>query len=147
VAEWARLLSECWVKPVAGSNPVLPATYKIRSVIERILFLEWKWSPKSSLAPCGLNRARAGVRSIPVGPDFGFPTTGVVDSIISLETQLHPEMTSLKSQSFIKAMGVNTSLVRGQLNNVCAALPGAFHCPFHHLAANSLTLQSLIYSY
>jgi hypothetical protein len=28
VAEWARLLSECWVKPVAGSNPVLPATTK-----------------------------------------------------------------------------------------------------------------------
>ena len=26
VAEWARLLSECWVKPVAGSNPALPAT-------------------------------------------------------------------------------------------------------------------------
>jgi hypothetical protein len=25
VAEWARLLSECWVKPVAGSNPALPA--------------------------------------------------------------------------------------------------------------------------
>ena len=39
VADWARLLSECWVKPVAGSNPVLPATYKIRSVIERLLFL------------------------------------------------------------------------------------------------------------
>jgi hypothetical protein len=143
VAEWARLLSECWVKPVAGSNPVLPATYKIRSVIERILFLEWKWSPKSSLAP----PARAGVRSIPMGPDFGVPTTGVVDSITSLETQLHPEMTSLKSQPFIKAMRVNTSLMRGQLNNVCAALLGAFHCPFHHLAANSLTLKSLIYSY
>ena len=28
MAEWARLLSECWVKPVAGSNPVLPATKK-----------------------------------------------------------------------------------------------------------------------
>ena len=28
VAEWARLLSECWVKPVAGSNPALPATEK-----------------------------------------------------------------------------------------------------------------------
>ena len=26
MAEWARLLSECWVKPVAGSNPALPAT-------------------------------------------------------------------------------------------------------------------------
>ena len=28
MAEWARLLSECWVKPVAGSNPALPATTK-----------------------------------------------------------------------------------------------------------------------
>ena len=28
VAEWARLLSECRVKPVAGSNPALPATNK-----------------------------------------------------------------------------------------------------------------------
>ena len=28
VAEWARLLSECRVKPVAGSNPALPATKK-----------------------------------------------------------------------------------------------------------------------
>ena len=28
MAEWARLLSECWVKPVAGSNPALPATKK-----------------------------------------------------------------------------------------------------------------------
>ena len=28
MAEWARLLSECWVKPVAGSNPALPATEK-----------------------------------------------------------------------------------------------------------------------
>ena len=26
MAEWARLLSECRVKPVAGSNPALPAT-------------------------------------------------------------------------------------------------------------------------
>jgi hypothetical protein len=33
VAEWARLLSECWVKPVAGSNPALPATKKIRPVM------------------------------------------------------------------------------------------------------------------
>ena len=30
VAEWARLLSECRVKPVAGSNPALPATMKTR---------------------------------------------------------------------------------------------------------------------
>ncbi len=28
MAEWARLLSECWVKPVAGSNPAFPATGK-----------------------------------------------------------------------------------------------------------------------
>ena len=34
VAEWARLLSECWVKPVAGSNPALPATKKTRSVMD-----------------------------------------------------------------------------------------------------------------
>ena len=33
MAEWARLLSECWVKPVAGSNPALPATKKIRSAM------------------------------------------------------------------------------------------------------------------
>jgi hypothetical protein len=38
VAEWARLLSECWVKPVAGSNPALPATGKIRSEMGVFLF-------------------------------------------------------------------------------------------------------------
>ena len=32
VAEWARLLSECRVKPVAGSNPALPAMMKTRSI-------------------------------------------------------------------------------------------------------------------
>ena len=37
VAEWARLLSECWVKPVAGSNPALPATRKTRP--QRRVFL------------------------------------------------------------------------------------------------------------
>jgi hypothetical protein len=36
VAEWARLLSECWVKPVAGSNPALPAT---RTASARVRFL------------------------------------------------------------------------------------------------------------
>jgi hypothetical protein len=79
VAEWARLLSECWVKPVAGSNPVLPATYKIRSVIERILFLTWKRSPKSSLAPS----AKAGVHSTLWARlwDINISTTGVVESI------------------------------------------------------------------
>ena len=38
VAEWARLLSECWVKPVAGSNPALPAIKEIRSVMGVFLF-------------------------------------------------------------------------------------------------------------
>jgi len=63
------------------------------------------------------------------------------------QVQLHPEMTPLKSQPFIKAMRVNTRLVRSQLHYMCTALPGAFHCPFHHLAANSLALKSFIYSY
>ena len=38
MAEWARLLSECWVKPVAGSNPALPATRKARSILNRTRF-------------------------------------------------------------------------------------------------------------
>ena len=37
MAEWARLLSECWVKPVAGSNPALPATRRTRPQ-GRVLF-------------------------------------------------------------------------------------------------------------
>ena len=131
MAEWARLLSECWVKPVAGSNPVLPAT-------------------KNAF------RQRRGTR-------FCFSMKGSqrlqsLTSIQSLETldstfkelpqvQLHPEMTPLKSQPFIKAMRVKARLVRCQLNGMGAALPGAFHCPFHHLAANSLALKSFIYSY
>ena len=32
VAEWARLLSECRVKPVAGSNPALPAVTRSQSL-------------------------------------------------------------------------------------------------------------------
>lgn len=134
MAEWARLLSECWVKPVAGSNPVLPATKnaflpKARNaffVLSKIESKVWRLWNRSKL------------------------TTGVVDSNKSerlLQTHLHPQVTSLKPQPFIKAMRVKPRLVSCQLNNVSLALSGAFHCPLHHLAANSLALKSLIHSY
>ena len=45
MAEWARLLSECWVKPVAGSNPALPATTNTL-IIERVMFLSLKRQEK-----------------------------------------------------------------------------------------------------
>ena len=38
VAEWARLLSECWVKPVAGSNPALPATENTSGFVRRVFY-------------------------------------------------------------------------------------------------------------
>ncbi len=38
MAEWARLLSECRVKPVAGSNPAFPATGKRVPQWARFLF-------------------------------------------------------------------------------------------------------------
>ncbi len=41
VAEWARLLSECWVKPVAGSNPALPAVTRLKPLNKRQECCSW----------------------------------------------------------------------------------------------------------
>lgn len=65
MAEWARLLSECWVKPVAGSNPALPATqntfrkgrvfvFQSRAPIEGMVF-EFNQSLKFSI-PLNIKR-------------------------------------------------------------------------------------------
>jgi 8-oxo-dGTP pyrophosphatase MutT (NUDIX family) len=45
-------------------------------------------SPTSSPAPCGLSRTRAGVRSIPVGPDVGYMKLDKIQ-IMNILTEIH----------------------------------------------------------
>src|SRR5215210_7128524 len=54
-------------------------------------------------------------------------------------------MGSLKPQPFIEAMRIDTGIVRCQLDDMRATLPGALHGPLHHRATDSLTLKLLIH--
>src|SRR5690242_10104479 len=64
-----------------------------------------------------------------------------------LQIELHAQMGFFESQPLIESVRIFAGPVSGQLNNVSTAFFGAFDCPFHHLAANSLILKFPVYAH